>query len=134
MPREVQKMAFAVLIFSEGFGLCDQTNAIYQADVYAENKIMKYYGSTKRQFKKRYSQHKSSFREIPKCHTTLSSHIWKLKDKSIPYEVKWSIKARGTCFLKWRPSMRPVPHWKTCNSNCRPKHNVEQKRWITWIL
>ena len=102
-------MAFAVLIFSEGFGLCDQTNAIYQADVYAENKIMKYYGSTKRQFKKRYSQHKSSFREIPKCHTTLSSHIWKLKDKGIHYEVKWSIK-EGTCFLKWRSCMRLVPH------------------------
>ena len=98
MPREVQKMAFAVLIFSEGFGLCDQTNAIYQSDVYAENKIMKYCGSTKRQFKKRYSQHKSSFREIPKCHTTLSSHICKLKDKSITYEVKWSIKARGHAF------------------------------------
>ena len=95
MPKEVQKMVFAVLIFSEGFGLCDQTNAIYQSDVYAENKIMKYYGSTERQFKKRYSQHKSSF----KCHTTLSSHIWKLKDKSIPYEVKWSIKARGHAFL-----------------------------------
>ena len=52
MPREVQKMSFAVLIFSEGFGLCDQTNAIYQSDVYAENKIMKYCGSTERQFKK----------------------------------------------------------------------------------
>ena len=31
---------------------CDQTNVIYQADVHAENKVMKYYGSTERQFKK----------------------------------------------------------------------------------
>ena len=40
----------------------------------------------------------ASFSIIPKCHTTLSSHIWKLKDKGIPYEVKWSIKARGNGF------------------------------------
>ena len=45
---------------------------MYQVDVYVKNKIMKYYGSTERQFKK------------PKCHTTLSSHVSKLKDKSIP--------------------------------------------------
>ena len=31
---------------------CDQTNVIYQADVHAENRVMKYYGSTERQFKK----------------------------------------------------------------------------------
>ena len=63
---------------------CDQINVIYQADVHAENKIMKYYGSTERQFKK--------------SHTTLSSHIWKLKDKGTPYEVKWSIKVRVHAF------------------------------------
>ena len=32
---------------------CDQTNVIYQADVHAENKVMKYYGSTERMFKNR---------------------------------------------------------------------------------
>ena len=25
--------------------------------------------------------------------------------------------------------LRPVPNWKTCNSNSWPKLNVEQKRW-----
>ena len=102
---------------------------IYQADVYAENKVMQYYGSTERAFKKRCSEYKSSFRKVPKCHTTLSSHIWKLKDKGIHYEVKWSIK-EGTCFLKWKSSMRPVPYRKTHNPNGRPKHNIEQKRRI----
>ena len=71
---------------------CDQAGVIYQADVHAENTIMTYYGSTVRQFKKRYSE------KIPKCHTTLSSHIWRLKDKNISYKVKWSIKARGHAF------------------------------------
>ena len=77
---------------------CDHAGVIYQADVHAENKIMTYNGSTERQFKKRYSEHKSSFKKIPKCHTTLSSHIWRLKDKNISYKVKWSVKARGHAF------------------------------------
>ena len=56
---------------------CDQTNVVYQADVHAENKVMSYYGSTENEFKKRCSTHKSSFRKIPKFHTTLSLYIWK---------------------------------------------------------
>ena len=59
---------------------------------------MRYYGLTENEFKKRCSTHKSSFRNIPKRHTTLSSYIWKLKDKNIPFEVKWSIKSRGYAF------------------------------------
>ena len=53
---------------------------------------------TELQFKKRYSKHKSSFKIRPQGHTTLSSYIWKLKDKQIKYETKWSIKARGHAF------------------------------------
>ena len=45
-----------------------------------------------------YSTHKSTFNKVPDSHTTLSSYIWKLKDKGIRYEVKWSIKARGHAF------------------------------------
>ena len=58
---------------------------------------MKYIGSTI-DFKKRYSQHKSSFNIRPTAHTTLSSYVWKLKDKSIPFEIRWSIKSRGHAF------------------------------------
>ncbi len=76
-------------------GKCNQSGVVYQADVHAENKIMKYYGSTEREFKKRYYAHKSSIKNKPSNHTTLSSYIWKLKDKNIPFEVKWSIKSRG---------------------------------------
>ena len=65
---------------------------------YADNKVMKYYGSTELQFLKRYNKHKSSFKIRPQGHTTLSLYIWKLKDKQIKYEIKWSIKARGHAF------------------------------------
>ena len=76
----------------------DQTNMIYQADVHTEKRVMSYFGLTKNEFKKRCSTHKLSFRNIPKCHTTLSSYIWKIKDEKIPHFVKWSIKARGHPF------------------------------------
>ena len=74
---------------------CNQTNVIYQADVHTENKVMSYYGLTENELKKRCSTHKSSFRNI---HSTLSSYIWKLKDKKTPHFVNWSIKARGHAF------------------------------------
>ena len=59
---------------------------------------MSYYGLTENEFKKRCSVHKTSFRNIKYNHTTLSSYIWKLKDKESPRYVNWSIKARGHAF------------------------------------
>ena len=79
-------------------GECNQSSVVYQADVYAGGKVMKYYGSTELSFKKRYSQHKHSIKKRPDNHTTLSSYIWNLKDKGTPFEIKWSIKARGHAF------------------------------------
>ena len=79
-------------------GKCNQSSVVYQADVYAGGKVMKYYGSTELSFKKRYSQHKHSIKKKPDNHTTLSSYIWNLKEKGTPFEIKWSIKARGHAF------------------------------------
>ena len=78
-------------------GECNQFNVVYQAKVHGDNKIMKYFGSTEN-FKSRYSAHKSSFNNRPTNHTTLSSYIWKLKDRKIPFEVEWSIVKRGHVF------------------------------------
>ena len=74
------------------------TSVIYQADVYAEDTVMTYYGLTENEFKTRCSKHKSSFRDKNRNQTSLSSYIWKLKDIEIPYVVDWSIKARGHPF------------------------------------
>jgi hypothetical protein len=74
---------------------------VYQADVHvinAESRKMSYYGLTENEFKKRCSTHRSSFRNIPKRHTTLSRYAKKLKDKMTPHYVNWSIKARGHPF------------------------------------
>ena len=77
---------------------CDQTSVVYQADVHADSRVMSYYGLTENEFKKRCSVHKSSFRNEDHNHTTLSSYIWKLKEKKTPWFVNWSIKARGHAF------------------------------------
>ena len=73
-------------------------SVINQADVYAEDTVMTYYGLTENEFKTRCSKHKSSFRDKNRNQTSLSSYIWKLKDREIPYVVDWSIKARGHPF------------------------------------
>ena len=65
---------------------CDIPNVVYQDDVHIVDSpvVMSYYGLTENEFKKRCSTHKTSFRTVPKCHTTLSSYIWKLNDKKLP--------------------------------------------------
>ena len=43
-------------------------------------------------FKKRYHQHTRSFRvRDPKIQTSLSNHIWKLKDEGVNYLITWQI-------------------------------------------
>jgi len=77
---------------------CNLKNVIYQADVHAEGTVMSYYSLTENEFKSRCSNHKSSFRYRNRNQTTLSSYIWKLKDRKIPCVVNWSIKARDHPF------------------------------------
>ena len=78
-------------------GECNQKNVVYQAEVHGDNKVMKYFGSTE-DFKQRWYVHKSSLEKRPTNHTTLSSYVWKLKDKNITPKVTWSIKAQGHAF------------------------------------
>ena len=104
------------------------TWTIYQADVHAENRVMSYYGLTQNEFKKRCSTHKTSFRKIPKCHTTLSSYIWKPKDKKIPHFVNWSIKARGHPFSSGGRACDLCLTEKLIILMADQKLNVEQKR------
>ena len=58
-----------------------------------ENKTKIYYGLTSTTFKTRYANHKTSFRLAAyRTNTTLSAHIWRLKDLSINnYNLKFSI-------------------------------------------
>ena len=67
---------------------------IYQATVKQDdnNKEETYIGLTENKFKIRYGNHKHSFRQIAlRNATSLSKHVWKLRDKGIPHSIKWRI-------------------------------------------
>ena len=73
-------------------GECNIKNVIYEASVISEKSEKKYVGSTGGEFKKRWYQHMSDFRNKNKrTSTELSKHIWELKDNGIKYRVNWKI-------------------------------------------
>ena len=87
-------------------------SVIYRATVLENNinnnnnnrKTETYTGLTKNNFKNRYNGHQESFRKKKKQHsTTLSTHIWDLKEKRTDFEIKWSIIEKGK---KFDPSTR----------------------------
>ena len=68
-------------------------SVVYKAEVIENNSTSNTYtGLTSNTFKERFYGHRHSFKKRDSNHsTTLSSHIWDLKDKNENYEVKWSI-------------------------------------------
>ena len=74
-------------------GKCLSTRSVvYRATVTDENNNKETYtGLTKNTFKQRYYSHKNSFKKRKKEHdTTLSAHIWKLKDGNTDFNISWS--------------------------------------------
>ena len=73
-------------------GNCLQKGVVYQATVTQTNTMREdiYIGITKNEFKTRYNQHTSSFRLSHKSSaTSLSEHIWKLKESNADNTVTW---------------------------------------------
>ena len=75
---------------------CCKTNVIYQANITTPNNTSKIYiGSTKRTFKTRYNEHRTSFpkenKTKPKNNTQLANYLWSLKEKNIEYSIKWKL-------------------------------------------
>ena len=67
---------------------------VYKATVTetASNNQETYIGLTENEFKTRFNLHKSSFKLEPKrTSTTLSEHVWKLKNKNINFNIKWEV-------------------------------------------
>ena len=54
-----------------------------------------YIGSTERFFKLRWYEHETSFKHRKENSTTLSTYVWKLKDRGLTPKFKWSIKAKA---------------------------------------
>ena len=78
-------------------GRCLDVNIVYQATI--ENKQDKtketYVGITSNTFKARLATHKQSFNNRNTNQTTLSKHIWELKDKKINYDITYKFIGRG---------------------------------------
>ena len=75
-------------------GNCLQKGVVYQATVTQTNTMREdiYIGITENEFKTRYNQHISSFRLSHKSSaTSLSEHIWKLKENNTDHTVTWKI-------------------------------------------
>ena len=79
-------------------GKCTTDKLVYRASVTSNNTVETYVGLTAGTFKKRYGGHKSDFLHRPtedNTSTTLSSHIWKLKDQNKAYQVEFEIVKRA---------------------------------------
>ena len=75
-------------------GYCKQSSVVYKCEVSAPNQPDKVYiGLTEKDFKTRWNSHKLSFNNNKyKNSTSLSNHIWELKEKfKTTPTLKWSI-------------------------------------------
>ena len=83
-------------------GKCNLKSVVYKADVQnpITNEVKSYIGLTKNEFIKRFDQHRYAMnRRISTHATTLSKHVWKIKDETgIEPKIDWSIKARAFSF------------------------------------
>ena len=75
-------------------GKCLQEGVVYKAIVTQKESMKQdtYIGMTENPFKTRYNLPNSSFK-LPHniSTTTLSEHLWKLKDAGVSYKTEWTI-------------------------------------------
>ena len=81
-------------------GNCLVDKVVYRASVTENNgKTSTYTGLTANRFKDRFYGHRSSMENRnPDNQTTLSTHVWGLKDRNINYGIKWNIIDRANDF------------------------------------
>lgn len=80
---------------------CLQESIIYEAKVESNNTESIYIGQAGNAFKERYNNHTSTFRNKKyENSTTLSKHIWTLKDLNQNYSIKWHQKKQASTYTK----------------------------------
>ena len=72
---------------------CLTKSVVYKAEVTDDTGVIRdYIGMTSNTFKKRFYNHKTSFKDTSYIKSTeLSKHIWNLKNKKRTFNIKWSI-------------------------------------------
>ena len=82
-------------------GACLTEGLVYEATVTRLDTNTKetYTGLTEGTFKDRYYGHLYTFRHYsPTNSSTLSTHIWNLKNQNIPYNITWQMITRSSSF------------------------------------
>ena len=78
-------------------GECLTQCIVYKATVTTGRTEKYYYGSTEGTFKKRWTTHNTSFKNVSYEHSTaLSTFIWSLKDEGKEYDIQWEISKKST--------------------------------------
>ena len=99
-------------------GACRQDGVVYEACVQERVSGRKetYTGLTGRRFRDRWKEHERNF-EKPnqRNETSLSLHVWELKDRGIDYDISWKILERAKTFN---------PATKKCNLCTREKYFI----------
>ena len=72
---------------------CLTKSVVSKAEVTDDTGVIRdYIGMTSNTFKKRFYNHKTSFKDTSYAKSTeLSKHIWNLKNKKRTFNIKWSI-------------------------------------------
>ena len=89
--------------------VCLTEGVIYQATVtnLDDNSKETYTGLTGGTFKARYGGHLNSFKyNNPKNSSTLSTHIWNLKNENTTFEITWKIVSKSKTF---NPTTKSCP-------------------------
>ena len=80
-------------------GQCLSRSVVYQATVKSDDATETYVGLTGNDFKSRYNNHTSTFRDSnKKLSTELSKHIWSLKDKGKNFTIDWKILGKAKTY------------------------------------
>ena len=80
-------------------GKCLLDNVVYQATVKSNNSEETYVGLTSTTFKSRLGNHHKAMKNSKYRHdTTLSLHIWDLKDRGEEFEIDWKFIGRAKPF------------------------------------
>ena len=78
---------------------CTADNVMWLGNYLKSNIILYYIHIYVGSFKTRWQGHKTSFKhERYKTSTKLSLYIWSLKEKNVPYSIKWSIIGRASTY------------------------------------
>ena len=96
---------------------CQMQGVVYQATVSREdnNTTETYTGLTARRFKDRYYEHRQDFNNQTREGTSLSHHIWNLKEKNTDHSISWKILAKCESFN---------PATRKCNLCLREKYCI----------